>query len=60
MDKRGISQDEVCRLSGVSRNTVSRACNEDNPPLRTITKNNLISAIKKLTGESISSKDFWA
>lgn len=59
MDRHGVSQEDVVRVSKLNRDTVSKAFNEDNPSMRAITKKSLVNAARKLTGEDVSSRDFW-
>lgn len=58
VDMHGVSQEDIVKISGLSRNTVSYACSKhDYKPTRS-TRNLLMSALKQLTGESIE-RDFW-
>ena len=59
IDKHGISQDEICKKSGLNKDTVSKACSEDEPKLRGITKKALVNAANKATEKKLSVDDFW-
>jgi putative transcriptional regulator len=59
LDRRGISQQELEKMSGVSRGTISRLCSDDknSPTLKTAKK--IINALKKLD-KSVGYDDFWS
>ena len=59
LDQNRIKQEDVVKLSKLSRETVSKACNENKPPARTITRNALLDALFKLSGKKMSQDDFW-
>lgn len=60
LDEHGIKQEDIARASGLSRNTVSYACSDpDFKPTRG-TLNLLLMALKELTGETKTKRDFWA
>lgn len=59
LDRHGIEQEEIRKLTKLNKDTVSKACNETNPRLRSITKDSLIKAAAKLSGKEISRTDFW-
>ncbi len=59
LDQNGIKQEAILKESGLNRETVTKACREADPKLRGITKQALVDAIKKLTGKSVTQKDFW-
>ena len=59
MDSRGIKQEDVRKVSRLNRETVAKAFNEDQPEMRAITKQALIRAAQKLTGENVTADDFW-
>jgi hypothetical protein len=60
LDEHGVKQESVLKESGLNRETVTKACREDNPKMRGITKQALVDAVKKLTGKPVSKKDFWS
>lgn len=60
MDQHGVKQEDVCRASGLNKDTVSKAYNDDSPKFRGITKIALIEAAYKLTGKRKNKTDFWA
>jgi predicted transcriptional regulator len=58
-DRYGVKQEDIVRVSGLSRNTVSYACSKrDFKPTRS-TANLLVTAIRQLTGKSVDNGDFW-
>ncbi|MFC5528458.1 transcriptional regulator [Cohnella yongneupensis] len=59
LDKHEIDQEDIRRETGLNKDTVSKACNEDEPALRGITKTALAEAAKKLSNLDVESKDFW-
>lgn len=59
IDKIGISHGELVRISGVSKDTVTKACADDDIALRSISKNALVAATNKITGEKKNADDFW-
>lgn len=59
VDKHGISHGELVRKSKVSKDTVTKACNDDDAILRDISKKALVSAVNKITGKEKSVDDFW-
>ncbi|TCN00872.1 hypothetical protein EV294_101322 [Paenibacillus sp. BK033] len=58
VDDHKISHGELVRISGVSKDTVTKACSK-NEPLRDISKDALIAALRKITGKALSKRDFW-
>lgn len=59
VDKNGISHGELVKKSGVSKDTVTKACNEEDCVLREISKSALVVAINEITGKKKSINDFW-
>lgn len=59
LDEHKILQEEVSRISGLNRDTVSDACSNPEYRPRKSTMNLLVMAVKELTGKSVKSKDFW-
>lgn len=59
VDSNGISHGELVRISGVSKDTVTKACTEENPKLRRISKDALVETVRKISGRNVSGKDFW-
>lgn len=57
VDKHKISHGELVKVSGVSKDTVTKACSKDEP-LRDISKRALIVAVHRLTGEKVTLNDF--
>lgn len=59
LDKNGIIQEELSKASGVNRNTISRAAQDDDhrPNFKNAVK--LIKALKK-SGYDIDYEDFWS
>ncbi|GIP38292.1 hypothetical protein J31TS4_15720 [Paenibacillus sp. J31TS4] len=59
LDRHQVQQEDVCKATGLSRNTVSDACsNLDYTPRRS-TMTLLLQAAKKLTGKTMKREDFW-
>lgn len=59
LDLHGVKQKDICEESGLNRETVAKAFNEDNPELRSITKDALVRAASKLTNKTVRRDDFW-
>lgn len=59
VDKNGISHGELVKKSGVSKDTVTKACSDDDVELREISKKALVAGINKITGDQKSVSDFW-
>jgi transcriptional regulator with XRE-family HTH domain len=58
MDKKGLEQQELAKVAKVSRNTVSKACNEaDYVPRHDVIKK-LLNAIRKID-PNVKMSDFW-
>jgi len=58
LDKNGITQSELSEVSGVSMDTITRAC-APGGELRSISKDKLIKAVRKLTNKPVYEDDFW-
>jgi transcriptional regulator with XRE-family HTH domain len=58
LDKHGLEQKELTKVSKVNKNTVSKACNEKDyiPSQKTIQK--LLKAIRKVD-PNVKMSDFW-
>jgi hypothetical protein len=52
-------QERIREISRVSRETVSRVCKSDDYVPSGRTMRSLLNAVKKLTGKSVKSDDFW-
>jgi predicted transcriptional regulator len=59
LDDNKIDQSEVCKLAGINKDTVSKACNEDDPVLRGITKRALVEAARRLSRIDVEEDAFW-
>ncbi|MCQ6275904.1 helix-turn-helix transcriptional regulator [Bacillus sp. V3B] len=58
MDKRGLDQQDLAKAARVSKNTISKACNEkDYIPRQDVIKK-LLTAIRKIDSNAKMS-DFW-
>ena len=59
LDRHNLTQQEVSKVSGVSRGTISRLCkgNAFYPSLKNGQK--IIVALKKLTNKNVDQNDFW-
>jgi len=58
-ERHKITQTQIVEVSGLNRETVSRAFVEDNPVFRSITKQALVMAASKLSNKPIYEDDFW-
>ncbi|WP_138226613.1 transcriptional regulator [Paenibacillus algicola] len=59
LDRHGIEQEEIRKLTKLNKDTISKACNEIDPKMRSITKDALVKAAAKLSGKEIDKKSFW-
>lgn len=59
LDKHDITQEEVVKKSKLNRDTVSKACTDDDANLRTITKRSLTKAARDLSGRHVEDSSFW-
>lgn len=60
IDEHGITQDVLCKATGLNKKTLSRICNEDSASLRAITRQALVEAVRELTGNKrVKETDFW-
>ena len=59
LDRHGIIQEELSKVSGVNRNTISRVAkdNDQQPSVKNASK--LIKALKK-AGYKVDYDDFWS
>ncbi|MGM0882581.1 MAG: transcriptional regulator [Bacillota bacterium] len=60
VDRNGISHGELVEKSGVSKDTVTKACSSDDADLREISKKALVKGLNTITGEKKSTTDFWS
>lgn len=60
IDKHGIKQIDIAKISGLTTSTVSRLAkiNRVSPSIQNADK--IVKALKKLTGKNVSTKDFWS
>lgn len=59
LDRHGVLQERISEESGLTRNTISRACNDlEYVPKKAVQKL-LLDALRKLSGRNVSGKDFW-
>lgn len=58
MDQRGIKQDDVRRITGLNKDTVSKAFNGDSA-MRMITKQALTDAAVELTGRNVTMRELF-
>jgi predicted transcriptional regulator len=58
LDKRGISQEWLVEKSGVSRNTISQLCMDDNYDPKLSTVRQVIRALRKID-KSVKIDDFF-
>lgn len=58
LDQNGVSQEDLVRISGVSRATIGRLCNDASyePTLRTAVK--IVRALRRYDNK-LSVEDFW-
>lgn len=59
IDKHSISQEDIRKETNLNKDTITKACAEDNPKLRDITKKTLASAARKLSNKDVQDIDFW-
>lgn len=59
VEKNGISHGELVRISGVSKDTVTKACAKSDIQLRGISKTALVKAVNKITSQKMNIDDFW-
>jgi transcriptional regulator with XRE-family HTH domain len=59
LDRKGIDQLDVEKKSGLSRGTVSKACNDDDYTPKHETAQKILRALKKLSNENVKYDDFW-
>lgn len=59
IDSHGIKQEKIRDITKVSRETMWKACNDDDYKPRPSIRESLTSAVKKLTGKNLDSNDFW-
>lgn len=52
-------QERIKEISGLNRDTVSKACNDGNYIPTKSVQNLLISTLKELTKVDVTTKDFW-
>lgn len=57
IDKKGITQTELVKASGVTKNVVTRACSGEE--IRNISKQKIVDGLNKLTDENKRVSDFW-
>lgn len=59
LDKHRIKQEDVVKISGLSRETVSGVCGDPEYRIRRSTVTLLLMAAKQLTGKNVDKHDFW-
>lgn len=60
LDKHRIKQENVAKITGLSRDTVSDICSDPEYRPRRSTVTLLLMAAKQLTGKNVDKRDFWA
>lgn len=60
LDKHRIKQEEIVKVSGLSRETVSGVCGDPEYRVRRSTVTLLLMAAKQLTGKDVKRSDFWS
>ncbi|MBN6890048.1 helix-turn-helix domain-containing protein [Cytobacillus horneckiae] len=58
LDRNGIIQEELSKISGVNRNTISRVASSDEQQPRLKNAAKIIKALKK-SGYDVDYDDFW-
>lgn len=58
LDRRGISQTEFAKMSGVSRPTITRLCSDDDQQPRMGTLKKIMNALRKLD-KNVDVNDFF-
>lgn len=56
IDRYGVSQGELARVSGVSRNTISKLCNQEHSGAYEDTYIKIVSALRKM-GHNVTISD---
>lgn len=59
LDKHRIKQEDIVKITGLNRDTVSGICADTDYTLRKSTVVLLLMAAKELTGENVNKRDFW-
>lgn len=59
LDRNGILQERVREVSGLNRETVSKACSEAGYVPGASTARKLLAAVRTLTGNDVEFTDFW-
>lgn len=60
LDRHKVKHEDVSRVTGLHRDTVSEACSLPKYKPRNSTINLLVMAAKQLTGKNVGKDDFWA
>lgn len=60
LDKHNIKQEEVVKLTNLSRNTISDICSYPDYKVRRSTVILLLMAAKQLTGIDVEKNNFWS
>ncbi|MCM3497663.1 helix-turn-helix domain-containing protein [Paenibacillus lactis] len=60
LDRHRIKQENIAKLTGLSRDTVSDICSDPDYRPRRSTVTLLLMAAKQLTGKNVDKRDFWA
>ncbi|RDW15944.1 helix-turn-helix transcriptional regulator [Oceanobacillus chungangensis] len=58
LDRNGYSQEDLVNASGVSRNTISKACTDPDYEPSTKVMKKILKAVRKID-PNISMDDFW-
>lgn len=55
-----VKQEDVAKVTGLNRDTVSDVCSDPEYRPRKSTMNLLTMAVRQLTGKNVDKRDFWS
>ncbi|MEK5641950.1 hypothetical protein BK138_08460 [Paenibacillus rhizosphaerae] len=59
LDEHRIKQEDIVKVTGLNRDTVSDVCSDPDYKPRKSTITLLLMAVRELTGKKVSKQDFW-
>lgn len=60
IDAHGVKQEDISKVTGLNRDTVSDICADPTYKPRKSTINLLVMAARQLTGKNVNQRDFWS